>query len=358
MNNRNLMISRNGQALAEYEKPEEKPAGIQDLPGYANSPSMMRRKGPAPAEQKEKAIPGTEPAHEAPAAPAPEKQLPVNGAAAKAAHGTAADALKAKTEALKQKTAGAAAAAKAGTAPPPAKPAAQPKPAPVPQRTQAAKPAWTPGSIEQARTPDELAGAYIGMFRDAFGLELSPAICFENMRRLCEADTKDPAKTLYFIENTYRVSTILYLAGNLPILVVSSILAEKNRKNILKYVMSEVDNGSKPYDELRALRIRRWSRKFENMRANDAMTVTPGATRLSGPLAAAAEKDFSDICASLRKFNKELTGIVAKFDDATRNDITYIYSNWWYLLQGFENVPEMRTYVMAITDDTRRNLKL
>ena len=207
-------------------------------------------------------------------------------------------------------------------------------------------------------TPDALAQEYIGLFKETLGLDLSTAICFENMRRICEVDTRDPCGTLYFLENTYRLSTLLYLAGNLPIVFVTSVLAEKNRKNILKYVTIEVENGSKPYDELLELRRRRWVRKYEDMAVNDAMTVTPGATSVTPELAARMSGMLSDVSRKLKKFNNEMTSIAAKFDDAARNDIVYIYSNWWYLLQGFENVPEMRSYVMAVTDDTRRNLQI
>lgn len=225
-------------------------------------------------------------------------------------------------------------------------------------QAQAVQPARQAGPVTGALSPDKLCQMYAGVFRDTLGLDVSTAICFENMRRMCEIDTRDPTGTLFFLENTYRVSTLIYLASNLPILFVTSVLAEKNRKNILKYVTIEVENGSKPYQELLDIRKRRWMRKFEDMSVNDAMTVTPGATMLTPELASRLSSELSSVSAKLRKFNQEMTGIVAKFDDGARNDIIYIYSNWWYLLQGFENVPEMRNYVMAVTDDTRRNLKI
>ena len=241
----------------------------------------------------------------------------------------------------------------------PAKPQqpAKPKAAPPPQAKGAVAPAAIP-KISYSMTPDQLCQEYIKLFRDTLGLELSTAICYENMRKLCEIDTKDPTGTLYFLENTYRVSTLIYLAGNLPITFVASVLAEKNRKNILKYVTIEVENGHKPYADVLDLRVRRWARKYDGMAVNDAMTVTPGATSLTPDLAKRMGDMLQDVSSKLRKFNKEMTSIVSKFDDEARNDITYIYSNWWYLLQGFENVPEMRTYIMAVTDDTRRNLKI
>ena len=208
------------------------------------------------------------------------------------------------------------------------------------------------------RSPDQLCQDYVKLFKETLGLDLSTAICYENMRRICEIDTRDPCGTLYFLENTYRVSTLIYLAGNLPVLFVASILAEKNRKNILKYVTIEVENSSKPYQELLDLRRRRWSRKFEDMAVNDAMTVTPGATQLSPELASELRSMLAGTAAKLKRFNAEMASIAGKFDDGARNDVIYIYSNWWHLLQGFENVPEMRAYLMAITDDTRRNLKI
>lgn len=246
----------------------------------------------------------------------------------------------------------------------PAKQATQ-APAEKPQKaaavsapTQTAMSAKIPGPITGVLSPDKLCQTYATMFRSSLGLELSMAICFENMRRMCEIDTRDPKGTLYFLENTYRVSTLIYLASNLPILFVTSVLAEKNRKNILKYVTIEVENGSKPFQELLDLRKRRWARKFESMAVNDAMTVTPGATMLTPELSGQLSSELTAISAKLRRFNQEMTDIVSKFDDAARNDIIYIYSNWWYLLQGFENVPEMRSYIMAVTDDTRKNLKI
>lgn len=247
--------------------------------------------------------------------------------------------------------------------PAPKAPVPAQKPAAQPAKQQTAKPAVqvapkTVAPVRHKLSPDQLCQEYIKFFKDSLGLDLSTAICFENMRRMCEIDVKDPAGTLYFLENTYRVSTLTYLASNLPVLFVTSVLAEKNRKNILKYVTIEVENGSKPYADVLDLRRRRWMRKFENMAVNDAMTVTPGATMLTPELASRLKSMAADISGKLRKFNKEMTGIVAKFDDGARNDIVYIYSNWWYLLQGFENVPEMRSYIMAVTDDTRKNLKV
>ena len=213
-------------------------------------------------------------------------------------------------------------------------------------------------NIKSIVSLDDLVKRYIDVFKEHFGLDLSSSICFENMRKLCEVNTKDPDKTLYFLENTYRLSTLLYLTSNLPILIVTSIIAEKNRKNILKYVTIEVENGAKEYDDVKALRVKRWSNKYTNMKVNDAMTITPGVTTITSELAVLMQKQFDDICLKLKRFNKEMTNLVNGFNDATKNDIIFIYSNWWYLLQGFENVVEMRDYIMAITDDTRRNLKL
>ena len=371
MNNKNLMITRNGvNGIPQYAE-EEKEQLTPDSPGYANSVSMLRRAPAAQAagtveakdfgsgipdipdipEEPEKefgsgpSTPAQQPATQRPVQSPPQQQA----RPAQQAQGRPAP------QKPVQNTGAAAGAAKkpaqpAASAQKPAQPAAA-------ANTGASRPA-APVRIRQNMNPDELCKAYMDMFKQSFGMDLSASICYENMRRMCEADLKTPENTLYFMENTYRVSTLLYLASNLPIVFVTSVLAEKNRKNILKYVTIEVENGSKPYQELRDLRIHRWGRKFENMAVNDAMTVTPGVTGLSDALVSEMISAFQDTCAKLRKFNKELTGIVAKFDDGALNDVTYIYSNWWYFLQGFENVPEMRTYVMAITDDTRKNLKI
>lgn len=239
-----------------------------------------------------------------------------------------------------------------GQAGKPANAQQQAKAPPQPPKPMAA------ASVKHFKSPDELCQMYVQMFRSTLGLDLSMSICYENMRRICEVDVKDPAGTLYFLENTYRVSTILYLAGNLPILFVASVLAEKNRKNILKYVTIEVENGTKPYKDVLELRQKRWMRKYENMAVNDAMTVTPGATSLTLELVQKISAMVTNICGKLKKFNGEMSTLVSRFDDSARNDIVFIYSNWWYLLQGFENVPEMRAYIMSVTDDTRKNLKI
>lgn len=215
-----------------------------------------------------------------------------------------------------------------------------------------------PSIIKTNTSPDALAKAYVDMFKEHFDMDLSMALCYDNMRRFCETDAKHPDTTLYFLENTYRLSTLLYLSGNLPIMIIATILADKNRKNVLKYVTTEVENGAKPYSDLKTLRINRYARKCENMNINDAITVTPGATLLTSELIDAIQARFDDICLRMKKFNKDLGKAVAKLDDAARNDVVYIYSNCWYFLQGFENVVEMRSYVMSITDDTRRNLKI
>ena len=205
---------------------------------------------------------------------------------------------------------------------------------------------------------DDLVAMYIKMFEEHFDIKLSPSICFENMRKLCDIDVKMPEKCLYTLENTYRLSTIMYLTEHLPIIIVASILAEKNRKNILNYVTSEVEIASKKIDDLIALRTKRWYEKYKTMNINDAMTVTPGVTNISPDIMALMCKNFDHMCNNLKKFNKELSDIVSKFDNNTRNDVIFIYSNWWYLLQGFENEPNMRAYIMSITDDTRKNLKI
>lgn len=341
-NDMNTMLSRNGGAAM---MPRVKSGQPVQYAGYTNDMAMMQsaenvtammraRDAPDPeSDIEEKAIGEPEFDPDVVQAP-PQVQMPTPAPAAPAARPVAQ---------------------------PPAQPPAQAAPKPQGQ----AKPAGVakPPQIVIPRivykmTPDDLCQQYIQLFRSTLGLDLSTAICYENMRKLCEIDTKDPTGTLYFLENTYRVSTLLYLAGNLPIMFVASVLAEKNRKNILKYVTIEVENGHKPYADVLDLRVKRWARKYEGMAVNDAMTVTPGATMLSPELSERMAGMLKDVSAKLRKFNKEMTSIVSKFDDSARNDITFIYSNWWYLLQGFENVPEMRTYVMSVTDDTRKNLKI
>lgn len=205
---------------------------------------------------------------------------------------------------------------------------------------------------------DDLVNTYIKIFEEHFDIKLSSSICFENMRKLCDIDVKTPDMSLYVLENTYRLSTLMYLTEHLPIIIVASILAEKNRKNILNYVTTEVENASKKIEDVIALRKKRWYEKYKNMNINDAMTVTPGVTNISSELIKLMCDNFNTMCNNLKKFNKELSDIISKFDDNTKNDVIFIYSNWWYLLQGFENEPNMRSYIMSITDDTRKNLKI
>lgn len=332
MNNQNMMLSRDGRAAA---KPAIRDGPVSAMPpGFENGAGMLRRDAAMPVQPADMR---PEPAG------APEKPLLEDGIPEPAVSAPERNfALKPPEQAAKP-------AVPVGQK---AAPVAPKQAAQAPKQPEAARP------VACASSPDDLCRAYMDMFRSTLGLDLSAAICYENMRRICEIDVKDPCGTLYFLENTYRLSTLLYLADNLPITFVASVLAEKNRKNILKYVTIEVENGSKPYQDLLDLRRRRWMRKFENMAVNDAMTVTPGATAPTPELSAKLAAMLSDTSMKLKRFNNELTSIVAKFDDGARNDVTYIYSNWWYFLQGFENVPEMRQYVMAVTDDTRRNLKI
>ena len=226
------------------------------------------------------------------------------------------------------------------------------------QQAQPAQPAQVI-KIASSVSPDDMAKAYRDMFKMHFDTDLSSSMTFENMRKFFFVDNiKAPEKTLYYIENTYRLSTLLYLTGNLPILVIATVLSEKNRKNVLRYVSTEIENAAKPYDDLRKLRMSRYARKYENMQANDAMTVTLGVTSPTKELADAMISRFDDICLKMKKYNKDLMKSLAKLDEEALNDVVYIYSNCWYMLQGFENVPEMRSYVMAITDDTRANLNV
>jgi len=252
----------------------------------------------------------------------------------------------------------------------------QPQTAQVPQTTQAqAKQGQTAqASVKQpaqttakAAEPlkmsskvqlDVIAKSYADTFKQHFGVDLSSSMCFENVRKLCEINVKDPAKSLYLLENTYRVTTLMYLATNLPVIFVATVLAEKNRVNILKYVTQEVEQSNKKFDELKAFRTDRWAKKYAQMEVNDAMTVTMSVTSLMPELVETMYKRFEETCIKLKRFNKELSDLVAKFDDNVKTDVVYIYSNFWYFLQGFENNAEMRNYVMAITDDTRKNLKM
>lgn len=212
--------------------------------------------------------------------------------------------------------------------------------------------------IKTTISPETLAKAYVDLFKEHLGLELSVMLCYENMRKLCEPNIKDPLNTVYFIENTYRLSTLLYLTGNFPIVVMATILAEKNRKNVLKYVTTEVENGAKSFDVIRDLRFSRYKRKYENMNANDSITITPGVTMFTSELINMIKTRFNDICIKAKKFDKSFAKSIKALDDSALHDVTFIYSNCWYFLQGFENVQEMRSYVMSITDDTRKNLKI
>lgn len=217
---------------------------------------------------------------------------------------------------------------------------------------------YQPVKIATQFSPDDLTKLYITMFEKHFGIKLSSSICYENMRRFCEINTKEPDKMLYFIENTYRFSTLLYFADALPIIFIATTVSETNRKNMLNYIVKEVENGALSYDDLKALRMNRYMRKHENMNVNDTITVTLGASSLSNELIANIKQRFNSICSKMKRFNKSVAKSIDKMDDTAINDIIYIYSNCWYFLQAFENVLEVRKYIMSITDDTRKNMKV
>lgn len=234
------------------------------------------------------------------------------------------------------------------------------------QQTQQSKPQQAPAKqpekmIDTIRlnTPlDDLAAEYIKLMETFFDIKLSHNICFDNMRKFCDMNVKNYDKTLYFVENTYRVSTLIYLTTNFPIIFICTVISEVNRKNVLKYISNEVEIAAKPFDEIRKIRFERYSNKFKSMDINDAATITPGITSLSHEVFQLMVSEFSMLCNKLKRFNKELTTIIANFNDEAKNDVIYIYSNWWYFLQLFENNVEARNYIMSITDDTRTNLKL
>ena len=218
--------------------------------------------------------------------------------------------------------------------------------------------AQTITKIRMSTSPDALTTAYADMFMKHFGLEISKSICFENMRKFCEPNIKEYDKTLYFMENTYRLSSLIYLMENMPITIAASILAEKNRANVMKYVVKEVELGGKPYDQLRKERLKRWAAKYSDMDPSDAITVTLGVTMPIRELLDAMTAKLDAVSSAMRKYNKSMTKSAANLDDSARNDVVYIYSNVWYFLQAFENDPDARRYFMAITDDTRKNLKI
>lgn len=365
MNNQNMMMPREDPRLidaraaakeAEARKKAEEQALANTL--EAVNGGMMVRRDSVPQASAPSAVPEKNAEPEAPERRFEQGSQPENGQPQAAPQGqpkarSAADITKAASAAQQQARQQVESEKKQA-------PAA--KPAETRGGQQASSPAppkiSVPSTIRTSMQPDVLAKRYADMFQSHFGMALSPVLCYENMRRICEPDIKDPAGTLWLIENTYRLSTLLYLTGNLPIMVIATILAEKNRKNVLKYVTAETENAAKPHDELWKLRTGRWARKYESMAANDAITVTPGATLPTPELSAAMAARFEDVCGRMKKFDRDLSKAVAKLDGAALNDVSYIYSNCWYFLQGFENVPEMRSYVMAITDDTRRNLKI
>lgn len=368
MNNQNMMMTRGNTGLIdakaemrkrEAEKEIEEQAFVNSFETVNNG--LMVRREEAPQQAR------TENTASMPEPPAPEKKLdlgPGQDAAAqsvqprpkpKTKEDIANIASRAQADAKQQVTGGKPQAQNQNQDQSQDQNAAQ-----VQNRDQVrqAKKEAVPAKIRTSLAPDVLAKQYVDMFKSHLGLDLSIVLCYENIRRICEPDIRDPLNTLYFIENTYRLSTLLYLAGNLPITIIATLLAEKNRKNVLRYVTAEIENAAKPQDDIRELRINRWAKKYEAVSANDAITVTPGATALTPELVSIISSRFDDICGKMRKFDKEFAKAVSKMDDAARNDVSYIYSNCWYFLQGFENAPEMRTYIMAITDDTRRNLKI
>ena len=229
---------------------------------------------------------------------------------------------------------------------------AKPEPAPVKQTISVAK-------IRSIHSLDDIVNVYIEVFKKHFGIELSSNICYDNMRKMCDVNIKDPKKCLYFLENTYRLTTMIYLVQNLPLIFVSSVLAPGNRKNILRYVTQEVELCAKKFDDIRDLKMERMSKKFaENTDINDSITITPGVTALTPEMRDLLLREFETTCNNMKRFNKDLTDIISKFDDDTLHDVVYIYSNWWYLLQCFENNMDARRYIKLITDDTRKNLKL
>lgn len=386
MNNNNMMVSRKGgvvndnrtEAMQEAKRLEQEEQEFMSGFGTVNGGMMVRRDAAAAAggnsgqaaQATPKEIAGSDIA-EAPevaeksfagAAPA-ELSTPVKaGGANIMANASAGNSAQAKTRADIANIAGKAQAAAQSAMQQgrPAAPAAKPQaPAAAPQI--APKPSIAvPVKIKTALKPDDIAKAYVEMFKKHFDLELSPVLAYESMRRFTDVDNiKSPEKTLYYIENTYRLSTLIYLAGNFPIMVIAMILSEKNRKNVLRYVTAETELAAKPYDSVRETRLSRYAKKFAEMSVNDAIAITLGATVPTQELAAALKARFDDICARMKaKYDKDLTKAARKLDDDARNDVVFIFSNVWHLLQAFENVSEVRNYIMMITDDTRKNLEI
>lgn len=385
MNNNNMMVSRKGgvvndnrtEAMQEAKRLEQEEQEFMSGFGTVNGGMMVRRDAAAAAGnnsgQAAQAAPkeiADSDAVETPdateksfagAAPA-ELSTPVKAGGANAVANTnAGNSAQAKTRADIANIAGKAQAAAQSAMQQgrPAAPAAKPQAPAVPQA--APKPSIAaPTKIKTALKPDDIAKAYVEMFKKHFDLELSPVLAYESMRRFTDVDNiKSPEKTLYYIENTYRLSTLIYLAGNFPIMVIAMILSEKNRKNVLRYITAETELAAKPYDSVRETRLSRYAKKFADMSVNDAITITLGATVPTQELAAALKARFDDICARMKaKYDKDLTKAARKLDDDARNDVVFIFSNVWHLLQAFENVPETRNYIMMITDDTRKNLEI
>lgn len=389
MNNNNMMVSRKGgvvnddrmKAMQEAKRLKQEEQEFMSGFGTVNGGMMVRRDAAVAAGnnggQAAQAMPAVskeiadsnnnaeapEAAEKSFAGAAPvELSTPVKANGANAVAGTSAgNSAQAKTRADIANIAGKAQAAaqSAMQQSRPAAPTARPQAPATPQA--ATKPSIAaPSKIRTAFKPDDIAKAYVEMFKKHFDLELSSILAYENMRRFTDVDNaKTPEKTLYYVENTYRLSTLIYLAGNFPIMVIAIILSEKNRKNILRYVTSETELAAKPYDSVRETRLSRYSKKFADMSVNDAIAITLGATVPTQELAAALKARFDDICAKMKaKYDKDLTKAARKLDDDARNDVVFIFSNIWHLLQAFENVPETRNYIMMITDDTRKNLEI
>ena len=230
---------------------------------------------------------------------------------------------------------------------------------PKPQAKSVQQPAFNLTNIGAKLNYDELTDIYIKMIKDFIGVDVNYNICRENMRKLCEINTKNPGENLYFIENTYRISTLMYLANNLPIVIGILFAAETNRKYVYNAISKEIEFCAKNFQEVKEEKLRRWSAKFSaNMYSYDSMTITLGVTSMNPDLKQILYKNFADICVKSKKICKDLTNIISKYSDADMNDVVYICSNFWYFLQCFEHIDEFRNFVMELIDTGCKKLKI
>ena len=229
--------------------------------------------------------------------------------------------------------------------------------------TDAAKPAAANTPVKKDRKPVKFknpesiqayADEYVASFKRAFDIDLIPSIVYENMNKLMHPDIQ--GQNAYFMCNTYRLSTFMYIMDLLVPWVYSTMLlntvSSSNLKLYKDIVAREIDIHAKSNsDALLALYKKRYIDRINNCDIRtDSVMITLGVTDLPEIYTNNINNSIRTIAENYSKNNDmKFRTAIPKLNGEDIDNLKYVHSNFWYMLQLFEyNIDGKRDSMVRI----------